>query len=162
MKKIVSLFACILILSLLTGSTNAQTKADKILGFYTTLNDDTGKESSQVQIFKADDGKYYGKIVWLREPNENGKAKIDDQNPDKSLQNKPLIGLELLKAFTYNSKSEEWVDGSIYDPDNGKTYNCYMKFDSDDNSKLNIRGFIGKAWMGLGRTTTWTREEAKQ
>ncbi|MDD2560114.1 MAG: DUF2147 domain-containing protein [Bacteroidales bacterium] len=160
MKKIVSLFSCLFMLSLLAGSAQAQNKADKILGFYTTYNDDTGEESSQVQIFKAADGKYYGKIVWLKEPNENGKPKVDDQNPDKALQNKPLIGLELLKAFTYDPKSQEWVDGSIYDPDNGKTYNCFMKFDGD--TKLNIRGFIGKAWMGLGRTTSWTVSEQKQ
>jgi len=82
---------------------------------------------------------------------------VDDQNPDKDLQNKPIIGLQLLKGFEYDEKSSEWKGGSIYDPDNGKTYNCFMKLDGEKH--LKIRGFIGKSWMGLGRTTTWTRYE---
>jgi len=139
-------------------SSLAQSKADKITGYYITYNDDTGEESSQIQIFKATNGKYFGKIVWLKEPEENGKPKIDDQNPEPSLKNKPLIGLQLLKNFSFDEKSGEWKDGTIYDPDNGKTYSCFMKFDGDNT--LKIRGFIGKAWMGLGRTATWKRVEA--
>lgn len=158
MKK-TSLLLCLMGLLGLMGTTvYAQTPAaDKILGVYSTFNEDTGLENSRIQIFKATNGKYYGKIIWLKEPNENGKPKVDDQNPDKALQNKPIIGLQLLKAFVYDEKSSEWKDGSIYDPDNGKTYNCFMKLDGDKH--LKIRGFIGKAWMGLGRTTTWTRYE---
>jgi uncharacterized protein (DUF2147 family) len=131
--------------------------ADRVIGYYLTLNDDTGKESSQVQIFKATNGKYFGKIIWLAEPNENGKAKVDDDNPDKTLQNRPIIGLQLLKGFSYNAKSGEWDGGTIYNPTGGKTYNCFMKF---DGNKLKIRGFIGAAWMGLGKTATWIKEEA--
>jgi uncharacterized protein (DUF2147 family) len=138
------------------GGVSAQSTADRVIGYYLTLNDDDGKESSQVQIFKATTGKYFGKIVWLAEPMENGKAKVDDENPDKALRNRPIVGLQLLKNFTYNEKNGEWSGGTIYDPDSGKTYNCFMKF---DGNKLKIRGFIGAAWMGLGRTATWTKEE---
>jgi len=137
----------------------AQSNADKIVGYYITYNDDTGDESSQVQIFKSTNGKYYGKIVWLKEPNENGKPKVDDQNPDKALQNKPIIGLQILKGVIFDEKSGEWVKGTIYDPDNGKTYSCFLKFDGD--TKLKLRGFIGKSWMGLGRTATWNKSEPK-
>jgi uncharacterized protein (DUF2147 family) len=150
------------VLCLLTAfytSVLSQSGADKIIGYYTTLDDDTGDENSQIQIFKATNGKYYGKIVWLKEPLENGKPKIDDENPDKALQNKPIIGLQLLKGFVYDEKSGEWKNGTIYDPDNGKTYSCYIKFDGD--KLLKIRGFIGKAWMGLGRTATWTKADPK-
>ena len=47
---------------------NAQGKPDKILGYYLTYDDETGAEKSQVQIYKDANGKYYGKIVWLKEP----------------------------------------------------------------------------------------------
>lgn len=133
----------------------AQPKADKIIGYYITYNDDDGAESSQVQIFKSTNGKYYGKIIWLKEPVENGKPKVDDENPDAALRDKPIIGLQLLKSFTFDEKTGEWSKGTIYDPDNGKSYNCFMKFDGE--TKLKIRGFIGKAWMGLGRTATWNK-----
>ncbi len=144
------------LLCLMATSLYAQTpEADKILGVYSTFNEDTGLENSRIHIFKATNGKYYGKISWLKEPNENGKPKVDDQNPDKTLQNKPLLGIQLLKGFVYDEKAGEWKNGTIYDPDSGKTYNCFMKMEGDKN--LKIRGFIGKAWMGLGRTTTWVR-----
>lgn len=158
MKKTPLLLCLMGLFSLMATTVCAQTPAaDKIAGTYSTYNDETGLENSRVQLFKATNGKYYGKIVWLREPNENGKPKVDDQNPDKALQNKPLLGLQLLKGFVFDEKAGEWKDGTIYDPESGKTYNCFMKFDGDKH--LKIRGFIGKAWMGLGRTTTWVRYE---
>jgi len=135
---------------------NAQSKADKIVGYWLTYDDDTGAEKSQVQIFKATNGKYYGKIVWLKEPNKNGKPKVDDKNPETKLQNRPIMGLQILKDFTYNNSDNEWSDGTIYNPSSGKTYNCYMNFESP--TRLKIRGYIGAAWMGLGKTAYWTKE----
>ena len=154
--KFCSITALFLLMSVFYVS--AQVKADKVCGYYITYNDDTKDESSQIQIFKSTNGKYYGKIIWLKEPNENGKPKVDDENPDKSLRDKPLIGLQLLKGFSYDEKNNEWIGGTIYDPDNGKTYNCFIKF--GEGNDLKIRGFIGKAWMGLGRTAVWKRVEA--
>jgi len=156
-KTLIAVFLCLFAAIYTTAF--AQTKADRIIGYYLTYDDKTGDESSQIQIFKATNGKYYGKIVWLKEPNENGKPKVDDENPDKALQNKPILGLQLLKGFIFEEKSDEWKDGSIYDPESGKTYNCFIKFDGEKD--LKIRGFIGKAWMGLGRTATWKKSEPK-
>jgi len=137
-------------------SVNAQSKADKILGYYLTYDDETGAEKSQVQIYKDANGKYYGKIVWLKETMKNGKPKVDDKNPDAKLQNRPIIGLEMLKGFKYNQSGNEWNDGTIYNPSSGKTYNCYINFESA--TKVKIRGYIGAAWMGLGKTAYWTKE----
>jgi len=135
---------------------HAQSKVDKIAGYYLTFDDETGAEKSQVQIYKANNGKYYGKIVWLKEPNKGGKPKVDDKNPDAKLLNRPIMGLLILKDFTYNSGDNEWSDGTIYNPSSGKTYNCYMNFETV--TKLKIRGYIGASWMGLGKTAYWTKE----
>jgi len=137
-------------------SANAQTKADKILGYYLTYDDETGAEKSQVQIYKDANGKYFGKIVWLKEPNKDGKPKVDDKNPDAKLQNRPIIGLVMLKGFKYDESENEWSDGSIYNPTSGKTYNSYINFESA--TKVKVRGFIGASWMGLGKTVYWTKE----
>jgi len=139
---------------------SAQSKADKIVGYYITYDDETGAEKSQVQIFKATNGKYYGKIVWLKEPNKNGKPKVDDKNPDSKLQNRPVMGLQILKDFTYDAGDNEWSNGTIYNPSSGKTYNCYMNFESP--TRLKIRGYIGASWMGLGKTAHWTKEPAQR
>lgn len=124
--------------------------ADAIIGKW--LNED---KDAHVQIYK-ESGKYFGKVVWLKDPIDEitGKPKLDDDNEDESLRSQPVMGLVLLKDFTYDGDGE-WEDGTIYDPKNGKTYDCYMNF-GEDNS-LKIRGYIGISW--IGRNTYWTRVE---
>jgi uncharacterized protein (DUF2147 family) len=146
----------ILAAAIIPSKSHAQAKADKILGYFLTFDDETGAEKSQIQIYKATNGKYYGKIVWLKEPTKNGKPKVDDKNPEAKLQSRPIMGLVILRDFTYNSSDNEWSDGTIYNPSSGKTYNCYMNFES--NTRLKIRGYIGASWMGLGKTAYWTKE----
>ncbi|MFZ4546465.1 MAG: DUF2147 domain-containing protein [Bacteroidales bacterium] len=156
--KITITAVLLVILMAVSTTVSAQAKADKIVGYYLTRDDDTKAEKSQVQIYKHTNGKYYGKIVWLKEPNKDGKPKIDDQNPEAKLKNRPIMNLEILKGFTYNADDDEWSEGTIYNPQGGKTYNCYMNFGSANT--LKIRGFIGASWMGLGKTAEWTKEPA--
>jgi len=92
----------------------------------------------------------------LHEPNENGKPKVDKNNPEEKLRTQPIWGMLLLKGFKYDADKDEWSEGTIYDPQNGKTYKCYMHY-SDANT-LKVSGYIGKQWMGLGRTVIWTKE----
>ena len=128
----------------------SQPQADAILGKW--LNED---KDAHVEIYK-ENGKYYGKIVWLKEPNEEltGKPKLDDENEDESLRSRPIMGLVILKDFVFDG-DDEWEDGTIYDPKNGSTYSCYMNF--GDATTLKIRGYIGISW--IGRNTYWTRAE---
>jgi uncharacterized protein (DUF2147 family) len=108
---------------------------------------------ARVKIDKIAD-KYYGKIVWLKEPNDptTGAPKVDKNNPDASMHQVPLRGYRILKDFEYTGKNE-WSNGTIYDPENGSTYSCVIKL-KDDNS-IEIRGYIGV--KTFGRTDVWTR-----
>jgi len=120
--------------------------ADAVVGKW--INKD---KEAHIQISKKGN-KYFGKLVWLKNPNdEAGKAKRDVHNPKADLQNRALLGLEILKNFVYNDGA--WEDGTIYDPKSGKTYSCKMTLSG--NNKLNVRGFVGVSL--LGRTDTWTR-----
>ena len=140
-----------LITVLIFSVSQAFPQTDKIVGYWLTQEGD-----SQVRIFKSANGKYYGKIEWLNEPMENGKPKVDDDNPDPKLQNRPVMGLQLLNDFVYNTKEKEWDGGTIYDPKSGNTYDCYMWFEDTDNV-LYIKGYImGIRW--LGRSAEWKRE----
>ena len=150
MRNFKSLFTVLILALLLPGIPAwAQShKTDDILG--TWLNQEaTGK----VTIFK-EHGKYFGKIVWLKEPNDKdtGKPRTDKENPEPKQKTRPLIGLVNLKDFSFNGK-DEWSGGTIYDPKNGSTYSCYMTF--NDATTLKIRGFIGISL--LGRNTYWTK-----
>jgi uncharacterized protein (DUF2147 family) len=96
-----------------------------------------------------------GRVVWLRSPLEkNGCTLQDHNNPDTTLRNRPVLGLEVLQGLTLDSGNEsEWVGGTIYDPSNGKTYSCRLTMDG--SHRLHLRGYVGIPL--LGRTTTWIR-----
>lgn len=145
MKLLKSVFLCSLFFMISTVS-KASLGPDDVVG--TWLNA-TGK--GHIQIFKQGNA-YYGKLVWLKEPNdEAGKPKTDKNNPDDQLKTKPILGLQILKGFQFDK--DEWNGGKIYDPQNGKEYKCYLKM--KDANTLLVRGYIGIAMVG--RTETWTR-----
>lgn len=123
-------------------------KADRLVGVWEPSH---GK--AKVKIEKIGQ-KYYGKIVWLREPidPETEKPKVDKNNPDEKMRTTPLRGYRILKDFQYTDKNE-WTEGTIYDPENGNTYNCIIKM--TDNNTLDIRGYIGISTFG--RTDIWKR-----
>ncbi|MBM3403773.1 MAG: DUF2147 domain-containing protein [Bacteroidetes bacterium] len=123
-------------------------KADDVLGTY--LNEE---RSGKIEVFKKD-GKYFGKIIWLRDPidRETGKPKLDKLNPDPNMRKNPVLNMLVLKNFVFDG-TDEWEDGTIYDPKNGKTYSCYVEFESV--TRLKIRGYIGISL--LGRTTYWNK-----
>jgi uncharacterized protein (DUF2147 family) len=125
----------------------AQNKADDIVGTWLT----NGKDPAKIQIYRSGD-KYFGKIIWLKFPDENGKPKVDKFNPDETKRSQPIIGLPLLNGFRFNGE-DEWEDGKIYDPESGKTYSCYLTF--KDRNTLKVRGYVGISL--LGRTEYWTR-----
>jgi uncharacterized protein (DUF2147 family) len=122
-------------------------QADKVVGYWITEEGD-----SQIQIFKAGNGKYYGNITWLK----NQKDSKDDMNPNPGLRSQKIMGLQILKGFVWSAEENDWQNGTIYDPRNGSTYDCYMWFDKDYN-KLKIKGYILGVRF-LGRETTWIRE----
>jgi uncharacterized protein (DUF2147 family) len=142
MRKIVLL---ILFTSIAAGL-YANNNADAILG---TWINSSGK--GHIQIFKQS-GKYYGKIIWLKNPNdESGKPKVDRKNPNQDERSRRLLGLVVLRDFKY--EDDEWKGGKIYNPEDGKEYKCYMKLTSD--KRLSVRGYIG--FSLLGKTETFTR-----
>ncbi len=140
-------FSTIAILLMFSLNVKAEKSGD-ILGQWYSENNE-----SLIEIYQKNN-KFYGKLIWLKEPNRNGKPKMDDKNPDAKLKSRPLLDLVILKDFTFNG-SDEWKGGTIYDPKSGKTYDCFMKL--DNKNKLKIRGYIGISL--IGRTSYWTRKK---
>lgn len=145
MRRIILLSLCIVF----WFSVAAQDE-NRVVGTWLTQYGD-----SKVTIKKDSKGKYIGEISWLKEPNRNGKPKLDDKNPETSLQSRPIMGLEILSGFVYNKEDKEWVDGKIYDAKEGKTYKCYMWFE-EDATKLHVKGYIGFAL--IGKEVVWTKD----
>lgn len=137
MKKL--LFAtCALLLSTFSFA--------QIEGKWKTIDDETKKEKSIVEIFKKSDGKYYGKILQLlQKPENNICVKCTDDR-----KNKPLIGLEIIRGL--KKEGNEFTGGTITDPKNGKTYKCTI---TNQGDKLDVRGYIGFSF--IGRSQTWQK-----
>ena len=109
--------------------------------------------SAIVEVYQSGDV-YNGKIVWLANPTEaDGTPAVDDKNPDKSLRSRRLIGLNMLSNL--KKQGDKYSGGLIYDPANGKTYNCSMKV---SGNMLKVRGSLDKSGI-LGRTMEWYRAE---
>lgn len=130
-----------------TSSLFAQAKPDDIIGTWLTAEGE-----SKVEIYKTDD-RYFGKIVWLKEPNRDGKPKLDDKNPDEKLRSEPVLGLIILRGFKFD-EDNVWNDGKIYDPKSGNDYTAKMTLVDEKN--LDLRGYVLVPLFG--RTTKWTRE----
>ena len=153
MKRIGLAIGLAVALCLVISSAHA-ISPDEILGKWWNQ-----EKESQIEIYKID-GKYFGKIIYLKEPvypandpeGMAGKTKIDRKNPDVNKRNTPLLELVILWNFI-NTGDNLWEEGFIYDPRDGKTYKCKMSLESPDI--LNVRGFIGVSLFG--RTNTWTR-----
>lgn len=160
MKRNLLFFAALFLLITFTDAdVQAQNEkddeGDKITGLWLPSN---GK--ARIQVYKGrKTGRYFGRIVWLREPNdeETGKPKTDKNNPDESKRDKPLLGYVMLRGFEYNADEEVWENGTIYDPNNGSTYNCVIEM--KNKNVLEVRGYIGVSLFG--RTDTWKRLKMK-
>jgi uncharacterized protein (DUF2147 family) len=118
-----------------------------VIGKWKTIDDETGKAKSIVEIFEKS-GKIYGKILEILE-DENRNRKCDlCTGTDKD---KPILGMTIIKGLTKDE--DEYNGGKITDPKNGKQYKCYITLEGKD--KLKVRGYIGISL--LGRTQYWSR-----
>ncbi|WP_157956460.1 DUF2147 domain-containing protein [Dyella sp. C11] len=137
------------------AQTSADSAADGIVGDWLVQSRD-----AIIRIERQGDT-YGGTIVWQLHdtygpedgPELNGKTVTDRHNPDPSLRSRPLTGLHLLWGLRYDASEHAWVDGHVYNSDNGKDYHCQVHLPSAD--RLVLHGYIGITL--LGGNTTWTR-----
>ncbi len=134
-----SIFTTILFFSLFISISVAQS----VVGVWKTVDDETGQEKSQVEIYEKN-GKYYGKIIKLLNAST---TKCD--NCSGSRKGKPLVGLEIL--WDMKKSGSTWKNGEIFSPTKDKTYSCKMWLEGDD--KLKVRGYVALFY----RTQTWHR-----
>ncbi|MDH5365435.1 MAG: DUF2147 domain-containing protein [Cyclobacteriaceae bacterium] len=120
------------------------------VGKWKTIDDETGKEKSIVEIYEHN-GKYYGKIIKLfRKPNEEQDPICDECDEDDPRYNQKIIGMKIITDMVKDG--DEYEDGEILDPNNGKIYSC--KFWREGNT-LYLRGY----WGFIYRTQEWVKYE---
>ena len=136
----------IIVITLFTGFYSLL-NAQSIIGEWETFDDLTGDKLSIVEIYNINDI-YFGKITYLfKDSLDSVCNQCEDDN-----YNKPIIGLVIIKNLIEDDG--EYNDGTILDPNNGKSYKCYLELIG--NNKLKLRGYIG--FSILGRTQYWQRK----
>lgn len=136
---------------------------DAIEGYWRTA------DGGAIVHITVDGGHFPARIVWLKQDHYpaddaqgmGGQAIVDRHNPDPDKQDRPVVGLRLIKDLDYHvldNGQARWEHGRVYNPDNGKWYHCYLRMADHDHLKLH--GYIGLPI--LGHTTTWTRVAAPE
>ena len=143
MKHIIHATLFLLLCPLNISFANTIVEAD-ILGIWVNQAGDGLIEISQKQ------GLYTGTIIG----STDGNDRLDANNPDPALQTRSLQDVVVLGEFSYQAHNQ-WQNGWVYDPNNGKTYRCNMTL--IDSATLKIRGYIGIPLFG--RTETWTKQQ---
>lgn len=105
----------------------------------------TQKRNSVVVISKCGETPC-GEIAWIDAP--DAASLTDTENPDETLRQRPLLGLEMLHGF--EAKKDQWKKGRIYDAETGKTYGSRLRRLEDDT--LQVKGCIGP----ICQTQIWT------
>lgn len=112
-------------------------------------------ENTHIELYSCGNKELCGKLVWLRPAADSAATRplLDVHNPDAAKRQHTLLNLRILRGLRYDASDERWEDGEIYDPNNGRTYSCYLRLHS--KNRLEVKGYIG--FPLLGRSHYWTR-----
>ena len=126
----------------------AKAYSQDITGTWKTIDDETGIVKSQIEIFEKDD-KFYGRVLQVLDPDAPETPLC--LNCDGDLNDAPIEGLVIINDL--EKKGKVYKNGTILDPENGKSYECKIWLNEDNPDLLLVRGYI----LFLYRTQTWVR-----
>ncbi|MDT0293779.1 DUF2147 domain-containing protein [Mesonia ostreae] len=124
------------------------TVSQSVLGKWKVMKDEeTGEVRSIINIYE-DEGKVNGKLIEIMD-----KSKVDNLclNCEGENKDKRILGLVLLKDF--EKEQNEYVNGTVLNPDDGKVYKSKIWIEEDNPNVLNVRGYIGIFY----KTMKWRR-----
>ncbi|WGK64672.1 DUF2147 domain-containing protein [Croceiramulus getboli] len=130
-------------------SGKAATAQRSVTGSWKTIDDNTGEAKSIVNIYEKD-GKLYGKVQRILKEERRDQLCTACKGEKK---NEPVEGLIIIEGL---SKDEEvYEDGTILDPENGKTYKAKIWLDENNPDILHVRGYVAFFY----RTQDWVRHK---
>lgn len=117
-------------------------------GRWKTIDDETGKVKSVVEISQAADGTLQGTVAEILQ-SDRGPNPVCDKCEGAN-KDKPIQGMTILWGLKQDGQG--WSGGTILDPAKGKTYKSKAKL--IDANKLGISGCVAF----ICREQTWVRE----
>ncbi|MGD0095600.1 MAG: DUF2147 domain-containing protein [Terracidiphilus sp.] len=128
------------------GAQQLSQKLQNAVGHWQVVNSD-GTPGGKVDTY-LENGKLFGRVTEVR-PGRTPRDLCDKCSGE--YKNQLILGMVILRNF--HTEGDDWVDGTVVDPENGKEYKG--KIWAVGNDKLSMRGFIGISL--LGRTEEWVR-----
>lgn len=121
--------------------------AQSIVGKWKTIDDNTGKPRSVVEIYEKEN-RFFGKVLkTFPDPGEDTDPICDECEDHRKDQK--IIGMEIIIDMKSSKKGAEYNKGEILDPENGNIYDCKLWVDEEGN--LKVRGYL----FFFYRTQTW-------
>lgn len=124
--------------------------SQSILGKWKTIDDNSGEEKSIVEIFERE-GKVFGRVIKIfPPPGEDPDPVCEECQSDDPRHKKKIIGMEIIRNM--EKDGNEYSDGDILDPENGKVYRCKLWL---EDGELKVRGY----WGPFFRTQSWKKAQ---
>ncbi|MDQ7918629.1 DUF2147 domain-containing protein [Mesonia sp. MT50] len=140
MKYLFLTFTCLFLSQISLGQS--------VLGKWKVMKDEeTGEVRSIINIYE-DEGKVNGELIEIMDKSKENNLCSNCEGENK---NKRILGLILLKDF--EKDQDEYVDGTVLNPNDGKIYKSKIWIDQDHPNVLNVRGYIGIFY----KTMKWRR-----
>ena len=133
----------LMVLAMAASAQNSRT------GRWKTIDDETGKVKSIVEITQAANGALQGKVVEILQSDRGPNPTCDKckgANKDK-----PVKGMTILWGL--KKDGDEWNGGTVLDPAKGKTYKSKIEM-LDGGRKLGMSGCVAF----ICRQQVWVRE----
>lgn len=122
--------------------------AQSPVGRWKTIDDETGRVKSIVEITQAANGTLSGRVAQVLHSDRGPNPVCDKCTGNR--QNQPITGMTILWDLKPNGS--EWSGGTILDPANGKTYKSKAKM--LDANRIGVSGCVAF----ICREQVWQRE----
>ena len=146
-KLMLSLLSLLLI-SVKPSNTKNENPCERICGKWETV-----ENNLIIQVYMQDNN-FKAKIVWFK---DTGGLKMDCckdiHNPNPDLQNRRILGMNVLSDLKYHSGTRSWEDGMIYDAQHGRDWNAAVYL--DETGLMKVKGFWH--FKFIGKTLTFKR-----
>ncbi|MGA2673883.1 MAG: DUF2147 domain-containing protein [Terracidiphilus sp.] len=121
-------------------------KLQNAVGHWQIVDSD-GKPGGRAETYLVN-GKLFGRVTQVR-PGRTAHDVCDKCSGE--FKNQLILNMVIMRNF--HPDGDDWVGGTVVDPENGKEYQG--KIWAVGKDELHMRGFIGISLFG--RTETWVR-----
>jgi len=138
MKRVIAILSIAMLC--MASSASADVLADRVAGVWLVQ-----KKDGKFDIRRCGES-LCGKLIW-------GKtiADPDKKNKNPDLRRRALNSFMMLQGYKLSEDGDRWVDGQIYNPEDGNSYRSILEPGPDDT--LKVKGCLGP----FCQTQIWTR-----